>query len=337
MYLYKYMIKNLRNILAVLYLLLMSQHTNLFAQIKPISTHYNYLKEWHNPAFYGVDKQYKFAANYRTQWTKLSGAPQTINILSSFHFPKINSGVGINVSYDKVGALSITTLQTGYNYIIPIKNKLSIGIGAQVGFEFNNLDGSKLITPEGNYNSGINHNDDVLNQAIVKSFRPLMNFGISINSKYINAGIAYLNTINNRLKLDGQNTNLITKYGSVLQVNLNSNIKLPKDFVLIPAFIIQSDFVNVQTDAQLLLGYKYFGELGVNIRGHNKKSLESVSPIIKITPMKNIGLGFIYSYDVNLNGLSQVNKNTHEITIFYNMNSKNIFKQPKFINNPRFL
>ena len=50
-----------------------------------------------------------------------------------------------------------------------------------------------------------------------------------------------------------------------------------------------------------------------------------------------IGLGFIYSYDVNINALKIANSNTHEITIFYNMNSKNISKHLKFINNPRFL
>lgn len=309
----------------------------LSAQIKPISTHFNYLKEWYNPAYYGIDKQYKFAANYRTQWAKLDGSPQTINILSSFHLPKIKSGIGLNITHDKIAALSSTTIQAGYSYIVPIKNKLSIGIAAQIGFELTNLDGSKLITPEGNYNSGNNHNDDVLNQSLVKTFRPLMNVGISLNSKYLHVGIAYLNTINNNINFDGQIRQLTTKYGSVLQTNIGSEIKLPKDINLIPAFILNTDFVNIQTDFQLLVGYKYFGEIGINVRGHSKKSFESVSPIVKLTPIKNIGLGFIYSYDINLNALSAVNNNTHEITIFYNMKSKNITKKLKYINNPRFL
>lgn len=309
----------------------------VYAQIKPITTHYNYLKETYNPAFYGVEKQYKFATNYRAQWVKLNGAPQTFNILSSFHLPRVNSGVGLNVTYDRIGAFSTTTLQVGYNYLLSIKKKLIIGIGAQAGFEFTNLDGIKLITPDGNYNSGIEHNDDVLNQSIIKTFRPLMNVGISLNSKYLNVGIAYLNAINNNLKLDGQNANLSTKLGGVLQTNINSKIKLPKDLYLIPALNLQTDFVNLQTDIQLLVGYQYFGEIGLNVRGFNKQSFESVSPIIKLTPIKNVGFGIIYSYDINLNSLSVANRNTHEVTLFYQMPSKNTTKLPKYTNNPRFL
>jgi type IX secretion system PorP/SprF family membrane protein len=330
------MIKFIRSILLIT-LFVSGIQLQLNAQVKQISTHFNVLKEWYNPAFYGIEKQYKFVANYRTQWTKLDGVPQTINFLSSFALPKIKSGIGINITHDRIGAIQTTTLQAGYNYIIPIKDKLKIGIGAQAGFEFSNLDGSKLITPNGNYSSGINHNDDVINQATNKTFRPLLNVGISLNSKHINVGVAYLNAINNKLNFDGTVRSLSTQLGSVLQTSINSEIKLPKEFKLIPAIVINTDFVNVQTDVQILAGYKYFGALGVNVRGYNKKSIESVSPIIKITPIKNIGLGFIYSYDVNINALKIANSNTHEITIFYNMNSKNISKHLKFINNPRFL
>jgi type IX secretion system PorP/SprF family membrane protein len=307
------------------------------AQLKPISTHFSYLNELYNPAFYGIEEKYKFAANYRSQWVKLDGTPQTINALASFHLPSINSGIGINISNDRVGALNTTLIQAGYNYIIPIKQKIKIGIGVQAGFELTNLDGSKLTTPNGNYNSGINHNDDILNNATVKAFRPLLNVGVSLKSKYINVGIAYLNAINNKIKLNGNTTDLNTKYGSVLQTNLHLDLKINQNVSLQPAIMVNTDFINVQTDVQMLATYKSYLSLGANVRGYNKFSIESVSPIVKVNPIKKIDLGFIYSYDVNINTLKNVNKNTHEITIFYNMNSKNISKQPKFINNPRFL
>ncbi|MEZ4878849.1 MAG: type IX secretion system membrane protein PorP/SprF [Chitinophagales bacterium] len=69
--------------------------------------------------------------------------------------------------------------------------------------------------------------------------------------------------------------------------------------------------------------------------GYNKNSFESLSPIIMIAPVKNLQL--TYSYDFNLNGLKQVNDGSHEISLSYFLESKNLFKQPKMINHPRFL
>jgi type IX secretion system PorP/SprF family membrane protein len=308
------------------------------AQIKPVSTHFNYLNELYNPAFYGIDEQYKFALNYRNQWAKLEGAPQTFNFLSSFYLPKINSGIGLNISNDRIGALRNTTLQLGYNYIINIKQKLKIGIGAQAGFEFSNLDASKLITPDGNYNGTINNNDDILANQRVKTFRPLLNIGVSFNTKYIDAGIAYLNAIDNPSKFDGNIKNLETTYRSVLQTNFRSDVKTGENFSLQPALIINTDFINIQTDRQLIATYKSMVGFGTNIRGYNKNAFESVSIIGKVNPFKNKMIGCIYSYDFVFKQLGSVNKGTHEITLYYNMKHKNItIRQPKFINNPRFL
>lgn len=308
------------------------------AQIKPISTQFNYLNELYNPAFYGIDHQYKFALNYRNQWARLNGAPGSVNFLSSFYLPRIKSGVGMSITNDNIGAFKNTNLQIGYNYILDIKQKVKIGIAAQAGFEFSNLDGSKLITPTGDYSGGINHNDDILSADKVKSFRPFLNIGVSLNTKYIDLGVSYLNTINNKATFDGVLEDLKPTYKSVLQTNLKSNIKTGRNFSLEPALMINTDFINVQTDIQLMLNYKNFIGLGTNIRGYNKNTFESVSTIIKISPMKNKMLGCIYSYDFTFNRLGEVNKGSHEITLYYNMKSVGVkVKKPKFINNPRFL
>ncbi|HNG27090.1 MAG TPA: type IX secretion system membrane protein PorP/SprF, partial [Chitinophagales bacterium] len=60
------------------YVLLINWLLPVYAQIKPISSHFNFLNELYNPAFYGIDEQYKFALNYRNQWARLDGAPSTI-------------------------------------------------------------------------------------------------------------------------------------------------------------------------------------------------------------------------------------------------------------------
>ena len=320
------------------YVLLINWLLPVYAQIKPISSHFNFLNELYNPAFYGIDEQYKFALNYRNQWARLDGAPSTINFLSSFYLPKLKSGIGMNITNDQIGAFKNNQFQLGYNYIIPIKDKLKIGIGAQAGFEFSKLDGTKLITPNGDYSSGINHNDDYLNNQKIKSFRPFLNIGISMNTKYLDLGIAYLNSINNANSFDGILKELKPTYKSVLQTNLKSKIKTGENFSIEPALMINTDFVNIQTDFQLMFNYRSFVGLGTNIRGYNKNAFESVSSIIKISPLKNKMLGIIYSYDFTFKELGNVNKGSHEITLYYNMRSIGMkTKLPKFINNPRFL
>lgn len=308
------------------------------AQIKPISSHFNYLNELYNPSFYGVDGQYKFALNYRNQWVKLEGSPNTLNFLSSFYLPRLSSGIGLSVSNDQIGAFKNTTLQLGYNYIIPIKDKLKIGIGLQAGFEFNKLDGSKLITPDGTYLGNANHNDNILSNQITKDFRPYLNTGISLSSKYLDVGIAYLNVIDNPTQLEGSTMNNNLRYKSVLQTVLKSKIKAGKHFEIEPALSLNTDFVNVQTDIFFMTTYNNFIGLGTNIRGLGKKSFESVAAMIKVNPIKSKSFGLIYSYDFVFRELGKINKGTHEMTLYFNMKSKSIPKKmPKYINNPRFL
>jgi hypothetical protein len=37
-----------------------------------------------------------------------------------------------------------------------------------------------------------------------------------------------------------------------------------------------------------MAGYKEFVFLGLNVRGYNKKSFESLSPIVSVIPVKNL-------------------------------------------------
>jgi hypothetical protein len=108
-----------------------------------------------------------------------------------------------------------------------------------------------------------------------------------------------------------------------------------KDFSIKPSLVLNSDFKEFQTDFSLMAGYKDFIFLGLNVRGYNKKSFESLSPIVSVNPVKNLKL--VYSYDVSLNKLNQVNKGSHEITLNYLLPNNKLYKRPKSVNNPRFL
>ncbi len=301
------------------------------AQIFPNSTHYMFNQQAKNPAFYGKEDGITFGGNFRYQWAKLDGQPQTFNFFTDAAIPAAHGGVGLNISNDRLGAFNITSLNAGYAFIQSIKNKFKISIGISAGIIVNKLDGSKLTTPQG----GSNLNDDDLSALKQNSFRPNLSLGISFQYKYLDAGIVYTNLINASDKFKGVKNELKTKYGSELNAIVQGKIVVKEYVALRPALAVYTDFKEFQTDFSFMAGYTKYGLLGVNVRGFNKKTFESISPILNITAVKNLNI--VYSYDVNLNKLANVNKGTHEVTIMYTLPNSKIYKQPKIINNPRFL
>ena len=130
---------------------------------------------------------------------------------------------------------------------------------------------------------------------------------------------------------------VLNKLTALGMVDLQSwrKVKIGDDFSVRPSLVLNTDFKEFQTDFSFMAGYKDYVSLGFNVRGYNKKSFESLSPIISVGPLKNICI--IYSYDVSLNKLNTVNKGSHEITLNYFLPNKKLYKTPKIINNPRFL
>lgn len=307
---------------------------SLNAQIQPISTHYMFNTTINNPAFYGSKNGINFGANYRYQWAKLDGQPRTLNAFVDAAIPAIHGGVGLSIYNDRLGAYNITSINAGYAFIQSIKNKIKIAVGINAGLTISKLDGSKLVTPQGTDNS---LNDDFLSSQLQRSLRPNLGFGIAITHKFFEAGISYNNLIQAKDKFNGDVNTLKTVYGGVLQTYVSGKIKVGKKkyINLKPAIAITTDFKKLQTDISFMTGYKDYFAIGINARGYNKFSFESLSPIISIGPLKNICI--IYSYDVALFRLNNVNKGTHEVTLNYTLPNSKIYKTPKIINNPRFL
>lgn len=305
---------------------------NVTAQIQPNTSHYMFNPQLNNPAFYGAKEGLNVGVNYRHQWAKLEGQPRTINIFADLNLPAAHGGIGFAITNDQLGAYNNTWLNVGYAFIQPIKDKLKISIGINAGFNFSQLDGSKLVTPQGTTGD---LNDDNLSNQRQKSIKPNLAFGIAVIHKFVEVGINYNNLINAKDKFNGEIQVLKPKYGGVFQTYITGKVNIGKNFKLKPSVQLSSDFKEFQTDFSVLAGYKEYAYLGINVRGYNKKSFESLSPVINIIPVKNLNI--IYSYDVNLNKLAKVNKGTHEVTLNYLLPNKKLYKSPKIINNPRFL
>ena len=98
-------------------------------------THFLFNKLAYNSAYAGSAGVPTVTALYRNQWLTLDGAPTTATI--NFHAPffKGRSGLGLNLTADRVGMLRTNSVEASYAYRFGIsegKGKLSLGINGRL-------------------------------------------------------------------------------------------------------------------------------------------------------------------------------------------------------------
>lgn len=307
---------------------------NVNAQINPISSHYFRNLVGFNPAFAGQNESLNLLADYRYQWTKLPGSPKQIILNGDIYVPQIKGGIGLGISSQKIGVQSLNKICLNYSYIQPF-GKIKLSIGLRGGVILSKLDGSKLITPNGDYQNGTNHDDPILPIVITNSARPDLGIGLAINHQKFKVGISYNNLIDLSDKFNDGNATIKPNYESPLNIYGSAKFEVGKHFEILPSFLLITDFRNLQTEITAMSSWKNSLYFGFSVRGYNKNSFESLIPIIGANLWKNISI--FYSYDVNMNSLNIVNNGSHEVSLSYSMPVNKLYKGVKLINNPRFL
>ncbi len=100
-----------------------------FSQQLQTSSLFNMQGVIHNPAMAGIRQNNFIGFTYRTQWSGISGAPQTATAFGSFKLEKQKIGVAANIYNDKTGPTSRTGLQlSGAKHIVTDKGIFSLGI-----------------------------------------------------------------------------------------------------------------------------------------------------------------------------------------------------------------
>lgn len=306
----------------------------LYSQNAQQFSYYMFNQLTYNPAYAGFDNAINLTAFYRAQWVGIEGNPtlQSFSAHSPLNFA--NSNAGIYVVNDVMGAQRTTHFHLVYAYRQPLSfGNISFGISA--GIFQQQLNGAKLRAPQGDYESGISHNDNLLPNNTVNGIAPEINAGIYFNTKGLELGISANN-------LAAPVTNLNTEFGTA-RVEFTRfytamalyNISLGKKFTLIPSTLLKTDFVHYQTDFNLILQYRNNIYLGSSFRGNTQSSFDAVSVLFGFHITKNLRLG--YSYDYTLSGLNSVSNGSHEVFVNYRILLKDLVKPGKKIYNPRFL
>ena len=286
-----------------------------------------------NPAYAGLEQSLNIKAGVRSQWVSFPGSPKTQYVSADMPLYILLGGIGIQVENETIGAEQGVKGLISYNYQTYLGNGI-ISFGVAGGILSRSLDGSKLLTPQGNYNEPgmFTHNDDILPTTQINLSIPLLNAGIYYKTEKIEGGISMFNINAGNNSQNGVSLQLTRHF----LMNVATHFELNNTFSISPSFVLRSDLVETQTTLSVLLNYGESAFGGVSIRGYNAKTLDALALIggFKLNEKMNLA----YAYDIGLSQLRRFHNGSHEIQLSYRLRTNfGKGRLPKIIYNPRFL
>lgn len=287
----------------------------------------------YNHAYNGLDESLSITGVFRKQWMNFAGSPLNFNFTAHLPLEMIRSGVGLGVEYDALGAYTNITVRGSYSYILDLKDAGRLSIGMAGRFLQKELDGSRLLTPDGNYETGVNHNDP--NVPTGRETGTSLTFDAAFYYQHEKFEVGIAATHLNQPSLDLA-TDASVLFNRAYFLMASTDISINSSFTLKPSLLVQTDFIKFQPEVAVLLDWKdnVFG--GVGFRGYSQKTVDALIFTAGLKFMENFTVA--YAYDLSLGSLQGYNSGSHEIVLNYNLNKKIGKELPsKIIYNPRFL
>jgi len=279
----------------------------------------NFDRGYINPAYVGLHGSPVFNARLRIQWLNLGGeqlfSSQNVGVDMPL-FP-IKSGIGLTINNDLIGAQRASSAKINYSYSIKGKKAL-FNSGISAGLSQFELDGSKLIAPQGEYGSSINHNDNFIPTTKQSSLAPSLSAGLYFKYNLIEVGATAQNLLANTYELPSgiriSQTKHYTLFGKTT-FDIGS-------FELAPSIMIYSNAKLIQQNFSFILTYNNNIWIGSAFRGYSNSSFDAISVIAGLG-INNIKIS--YAYDFGLSDLSYYNDGSHEIAL--SIEFENFIKQ----------
>ncbi|MDR1584490.1 MAG: type IX secretion system membrane protein PorP/SprF [Prevotellaceae bacterium] len=256
----------------------------------------------YNPAAMGGSNYMHVFLIGRQQFLNFTGAPSTQVLNAHNYFANLNSGMGISITNDRIGAESSINAKFAYSYYLHFEGcYLSFGLGA--GVLYKNLDPNKL-------RAETSLADPVVESYIGKTnkINADFDFGAEFNMEkfQIGASVTHLNV--SPIKIDnyqsGRHIYFYTKYTFGIDV----------DWKIAPTFVANmSTWPIIQLDLNTIATYKERFWFGTAVRSNDKLKLESLVGILGLYITDFMGLG--YSYDINLGPIGKYTSGSHEISL----------------------
>lgn len=278
-----------------------------------------------NPAYAGYKEQLNLHAFYRNQWTGIQGAPKTMSVAIDAIANEGNVGLALQISSDRLGAQRNQSIYGNYAYRIPMNkegtSRLAFGLG--VGVVQLGIDGAML-----------NPNDVEMEQptGMQSSILPDARAGVYFSNDRLYAGFSADNLVSQYIDID--------RYAFIPQpkphyyLTAGKLIPLSRAVLLKPSFLLKDDRggpTSLDLNAFVILAEKLWigGSYRTGVKLYSKdylqkdlSQLNSAVAALQIFPNDNLRIG--YAYDYSIGPLQGYSGGTHEISIGYFFNKKNM-------------
>lgn len=267
-----------------------------------------------NPASAGAKEDFYVHSFYRSQWTGVTGAPQSFSVAADGTINDEKVGLGILLAKDKLGAQSTLAAYANYAYRLQLgvqSQHLSFGLGA--GVVQSALDGSKLI--------GIQDGDNIIPVGTQSTILPDARAGVLYTSDTFFAGFSADNLVAKYMNRDKSllvpipQPHFYLTAGTLFSLNDDTKIK--------PSFLLKNatgTATTLDVNAFLILGDRtWIGgtyRSSLNIFSKNSTSLQGSNALvaqIEIFATSKLRIG--YAFDYSLTAFSGFGNGSHEISL----------------------
>ncbi|MBB3186936.1 PorP/SprF family type IX secretion system membrane protein [Microbacter margulisiae] len=320
---YTLQVPNEKGIFLVLVCFLLTFKMN--AQFVSQFSQYMFAKESYNPAALAEYSNITLNGIYKLQWIGISGAPVDANFHGSIPFAVKNKEGNIGISFDNesLGLFNKQEAEIQGAYKMNFANgtlSLGLNIGAiKIGFS-----GDSAHIPTGVYGNDYHipaSSDPLIPTSQVYGMALDLGLGAFYYSPKMYVGISALNI--NEPTVQWSSTQS-TYVGNMYYLMGGYNIALANpNFILKPSVLIKTDFVNMQSDIDLLMDYKekFWGGLAYRINDS-----------FVFTGGVNLsnGLSIGYAFDLPITALVSSSFGSHELMISYHFNFSFAKKRNKY-------
>ncbi len=269
-----------------------------------------------NPAVAGSYNYWNAKIGYRTQWTGMEGAPQTM--FASFHGPikatkgrryrrkkKPHHGIGMMVYRDEAGAISYNGFMGSYALHTKVNRHYTISIGASFGMKEFRLDATKLKfvqTPD----------DPELNSQVYSDVMPDANLGVWIYSENVFFGASARNILQSGIEISNGEEVLGNDYSKLYNhyfVTGGMLFDINTDWAFVPSVMVQHVRpAPVQFDLNGTFWFQEKIALGISYR-----NLDAIYAVFEY--VHNERFEFSYAYDLTISELTRYNHGSHEVVV----------------------
>ncbi|MGB1051906.1 MAG: PorP/SprF family type IX secretion system membrane protein [Chitinophagales bacterium] len=283
--------------------LLMAQSYNHF-------TLHQYNPSYLNPASAAQHDAVRLAAFHRSQYVGLSSEVIGAQVVSvDAKLPNSPFTTGMHFSHDYIGLQRSMGLRIDGGWQAIRKDNFLLTTGFGLGFRNLSWDGNQMITPEGLYTGGIDHQDEVLFNTVFNAQGFEWRGGIQLKYKRLAVDFGSLNFPTARR---GGENNYNVKASSQSWLRMKYQFDVGDQWRLIPQTLVLTDGRIFQYSLSVHLTHDKW-LLGLNQRGLSSTSLEALGTTVGYNFGKNFQV--LYNYEYNLSLLKSVNVGSHELCL----------------------